>query len=298
MSNKYRLKLTDSDNKMKIYKLFKQSGGNETDSITNITQTTTIPKDEQPIEVQKEEIKPLEERKEIIKEKISIEDIKPTIEFPTETINVDDTIKNLNTLVEEEKLVTQKEISQLESVKVPSQNPSEYKFYTIPAGKILYHGSIDKKTFDPFKIKLSDSTLSAFFSPYKGFASDYIMRCSAYPAQNGYIHAFRVKKDIDKILILSPYELKNRDNVLAEIDNKFCKREPNKEDMNGIGFFFPEKDLDNFAGDIEKHLPTGAQLDPNNGEFALCNPREYLEYINTQECVSLRKLSEMYNFSS
>ena len=34
-----------------------------------------------------------------------------------------------------------------------------------------------------------------------------------------------------------------------------------------------------------------------DSEFAICNPNEYLEYVSSQSCVSLRKLSKDYHFS-
>lgn len=306
MNSKYNLKLTKHSGKLKIYKLYK-TGGTELENINEITQDMPhSQKKEMGVMLELPDKQEMGVMLELPERQMDNDSENSSI-GPTESI--EDITKRLDTLNKSAKIQENEEIRQdqernqleittLESVKVPYQKPSSRQLYTIPAGKILYHGSTDKKTFDPFKIKLSESTLSAFFSPYKGFASDYIMRCSAFPSQNGYIHAFRVKKDIDKILILSPYELKNKDNILGEIDNNFCKRVPNREDFNGIGFFFPDKDLDNFSGDIERHIPEGATLDPNNAEFALCNPKEYLEYINTQECVSLRKLSEMYNFTA
>ena len=41
-------------------------------------------------------------------------------------------------------------------------------------------------------------------------------------------------------------------------------------------------------------------LDDENyySEFALCNPNDYLIYLYTQKCMSLRKLSQPYRFDN
>ena len=84
--------------------------------------------------------------------------------------------------------------------------PSKTSLYLIERGTILYHGSMSKGQFNPYDIRLGDDRLAAYFSPNKRLAADYIVGCALFPTKAGYLHKFRVKKDIAKILIISAYE--------------------------------------------------------------------------------------------
>ena len=75
-----------------------------------------------------------------------------------------------------------------------------------------------KESFNPDDIRLGNDNLVSYFSPNKRLAADYITGCALYPSKNGYIHKFRVKKDITKLMILSNYE-KNK-----EWDLKFYEK--------------------------------------------------------------------------
>ena len=163
--------------------------------------------------------------------------------------------------------------------------PSKTQLYTIPRGTILYHGSLDRESFNPYNIKLSDDKLVAYFSPNKRLSADYIIGCAIYPIKRGFLHKFRVKKNIEKLLIISSYEKKNHW-TLKNIDNSFCSRRHNMQ-LDGIGFFFPKKFEQ--AG--------GANNIAFDAEFAICNPDDCLEYVSTQACSSMRKLSKEYHFS-
>ncbi|CAH6421592.1 Hypothetical protein KVN_LOCUS365 [uncultured virus] len=168
--------------------------------------------------------------------------------------------------------------------KLNFMQPSKIETYTIPIGTILYHGTKSKETFNPLNIKLSDSNLVAYFSPNIRFAADYIGGCGQYPEENGYIHMFRVTKNIDKILIVSTYNISEKWN--HDIFQKnFCSSQNNYETkFNGIGFFIPKKEV------VDKkkisYIP----------EFAICDPTDYLEYINTQRCIAKHTLSNNYRF--
>lgn len=159
--------------------------------------------------------------------------------------------------------------------KILYSEPSKLNLYTIKKGTFLYHGTNKTETFDPYNVKLNDDTMVAFFSPDKELAASYISNCNNHPEQTGFIHLFCAKKDIDKIKIISAYEIKDKNRM--KIDDLYCRLSPNREQLNGIGYFYKNGS--------------------NNSEFALCNPNEYLEYISTQRCISNMKLGNPYNFT-
>ena len=163
--------------------------------------------------------------------------------------------------------------------------------YTIPAGTLLYHGTMYRETFNPFDIKLGDDNLVAYFSPNKRLSADYIMGCATYPFKTGFIHKFRVKKDITKVVIVSSYEKRDNWN-LDHISDIYCNNR-NGVKSNGIGFFYPKKEKEAF-NDVHNFSQSQMIFD---SEFALCDPNEYLEYMSTQRCQSSRKLSAEYHFS-
>jgi hypothetical protein len=154
---------------------------------------------------------------------------------------------------------------------------SKVKTFTIREGTILYCGS-KKALFNPYDIKLNANDEIHFFSDSLDHANARIESCSKYP-NPGYIHKFKVKHDIRNIIILSPYELEEG-TMVKNIEKNFCARN-NKYDMNvsGVGFFFPHP--------ITKVIR----------EFTLCDPREYLEYIDTQGCIAAYKLGPNYSFN-
>ena len=171
--------------------------------------------------------------------------------------------------------------------------PSKTSLYSIPKGSILYHGSLNRESFNPYDIRLGDDRLVSYFSPNKRLAADYIIGCAVYPTKSGYLHKFRVKKDIEKILIISTHE-KQAHWTLRFIEDSFCSRKFRIQ-LDGIGFFFPRRDEKDFSS-IQKGEDAIKRL-AFDSEFAVCNPNEYLEYISTQRCTSMRKLSKDYHFS-
>lgn len=200
-----------------------------------------------------------------------------------------------------------------ENKQLEYMDPTAPTLYTIPSGTILYHGTMIKETFDPARIVLGNDTLVAFFSPNKKFAMDYISSCSLHPEHTGYIHKFIVTKDIGKIFIISPYD-KTTDWELKKIENKYCNSSGTSERYNGVGFFVPYSTDQNGGADEEEQNEEVKENDENieenneeefqtpvNGiisaEFALCNPKEWLEYIETERCVSVRSMSKPYSFN-
>jgi hypothetical protein len=168
--------------------------------------------------------------------------------------------------------------------------PSHFTLYKIPKGTFLYHGTMYKRTFNPFEIQLGNDTLMAFFSPSKRLAADYISGCALHPQKGGFIHKFRVIRDIDNIKILSNYE-KQDTQTEKQLENSFCK----DRKLNGIGFFYPRQDGMNILPEDLIPNSNGVHV---NSEFALCNPNDFLEYMTTRSCVLARKLSDEYNFAA
>lgn len=172
---------------------------------------------------------------------------------------------------------------------IPYMEPTHKTLYTIPKGTVLYHGSMNRETFDPANIRLGDDFLVSFFSQEKRFALDYIAGCSLHPEKTGWIHKFIVTKDIDKVYIISPYARANEWN-LKDIENKYC-RGISGDRYNGVGFFLVSDDQKNTVSDGERSPESVF-----SAEFAICNPTEFLQYIDTQRCVNIRKLSDPYSF--
>ena len=204
-----------------------------------------------------------------------------------ETVN-DENVENVND--EKENEVVNEDIK-ISSVKLPFMSPSKTTVYTIFEGTILYHGSMMKESFNPDDIRLGNDNLVSYFSPNKRLAADYITGCALYPSKNGYIHKFRVKKDITKLMILSNYE-KNKEWDLKFYENNFCSNKYRIQ-LNGIGFFYPMSDELSME-DIDMTTNDTKNFD---SEFALCNPNEFLEYISTQRCIAARKISDEYRFT-
>jgi hypothetical protein len=167
--------------------------------------------------------------------------------------------------------------------------------YTIPKGTILYHANKEKRGFNPNEIKLGKDKLISFFTPNLRLASDKIEGCSI-DNQKGYIHVFITKEDIREIVIKLAYDTNEELNI-EDLRNKFCNGE---QYYKGVGFFYPKNEIELFNNSIlnERTEEIHENLNDNNyySEFALCSPSDYLEYIYTQKCMSLRKLSEPYRF--
>ena len=171
--------------------------------------------------------------------------------------------------------------------------PSKTTLYVVPRGTILYHGSMVRESFNPYDIRLGEDRLVSYFSPNKRLAADYIVGCALYPSKTGFLHKFRVKKDIEKILIVSTHE-KQAHWTLRFLEDSFCSRKFRIQ-LDGVGFFFPRRDEKDFVA-IKQGMNETTNL-AFDSEFAICNPNEYLEYVSTQRCVSMRKLNAEYHFS-
>ena len=175
--------------------------------------------------------------------------------------------------------------------------------YTIKEGTILYHATSNKRGFNTKYIELGNDKLINFFTPNFRLASDKIEGCSV-DKQNGYIHVFRVVKPIPNIYIKLPYDIAD-DISSGKLANEFCTQNQN---YYGIGFFYPKNNIEMFSNlqseqiqtqQIQTQFPDIATLDSNYySEFGLCNTKPFIEYLYSQRCQSLRKLSDPYRFNS
>jgi hypothetical protein len=173
---------------------------------------------------------------------------------------------------------------------------SRITLYRIKKGTILYHGSKSKETFNPFNIKLDDDILAGYFTTNKQFSADYISRCAFYPKEQGYIHKFIVKRNIDRVLIVSKFDKKS-DWDVKKIENLFCNSN-NKygEKLDGVGFFYLSNNYNEFNNES---IDNDNQETSSNYELelALCDPNNFLDYVSTQRCIAVRKISSNYQFT-
>ena len=105
---------------------------------------------------------------------------------------------------------------------------------------------------------------------------------------------------IEQVLSILEHMILNfRLEILLEnsLKDTFCN---GTEYYKGVGFFYPKNEIELFNNSVlnprteEMH----ENLDDNDyySEFALCSPNDYLSYLYTQKCMSLRKLSQPYRF--
>ena len=176
----------------------------------------------------------------------------------------------------------------------PPYTTEQANTYTIKSGTILYHATTNKKGFNTNQLNLGQDKLINFFTPNFRLASDKIEGCSV-DKQNGFIHVFRVIKDIPNIYIKLPYDIANDINAGA-LASEFCSGNQN---YYGIGFFYPKNNIEMFSNDLyQNQHQNKIQSNPEQyySEFGLCNPKPYLKYLYSQKCQSLRKLSVPYRF--
>ncbi|AYV80327.1 MAG: hypothetical protein Gaeavirus32_5 [Gaeavirus sp.] len=177
----------------------------------------------------------------------------------------------------------------------PNFTSSGTNTYTIKKGTVLYHATINKRGFNTNQIKLGQDKLISFFTPNFRLASDGVEGCSI-DKQKGFIHVFEVIKDIPEIFIKLPYDTDD-DLDLNELKDKFCN---GNEYYKGVGFFYPKNEIELFNNSVfnQRTQEMHENLDDDNyySEFALCSPSDFLKYIYTQKCMSLRKLSQPYRF--
>jgi len=174
---------------------------------------------------------------------------------------------------------------------------SRITLYRIKKGTILYHGSKNKETFNPSNIKLDDDSLAGYFTTNKQFSADYISRCTFYPKEQGFIHKFIVKKDIDRVFIISKYDKKS-DWDIKKIESLFCNNNNEYgEKLDGVGFFY----LSNNYNEFNDESIDNDNKDLSSGnyelELALCDPNNFLDYVSTQRCIAVRKISSSYQFT-
>lgn len=209
--------------------------------------------------------------------------------------------QNLNGTITTEKICTKK-IMTMPDIFLPKPQfmESGENTYTIKKGTILYHSTDSKRGFNTKEIRLGKDNLISFFTPNFRLASDKIQGCSI-DKQKGFIHVFEVKTDIPNIYVKLPYDTDD-DIDLDELKNTFCN---GQNYYKGVGFFYPKNEIEMFNNAIqqtqeiqETEDTQDSFLDDENyySEFALCLPGDYLEYLYSQKCMSLRKLSQPYRF--
>lgn len=159
---------------------------------------------------------------------------------------------------------------------------------SIKKGTILYHHS-KVELFDPEILNLNDGTcLSAFFTDSKESAKERMKNCMKFPHERDYIHVFKVVEPIDKIFILSQFNLSDWDKKI--IDDKYCNgKNLNNDKYNGVGFYL-----------MKKPISEKDKLTENNvasKDYAICNPKRYLEYIHTVRCDGVRRASKPYRIN-
>ena len=153
----------------------------------------------------------------------------------------------------------------------------ELEIIAIAQGTILYHPT-QYEIFNPRKIRLGEDRLTAFFLTNIEWAKNILKNCADHP-EPGFIHVFHVKKSIPNIMSFDYLDNKSSWslNSLQMIEKEYCNKYDYKHAIkyNGIGIKFPEKD---------------------SWEYALCNPNDYLQYIESYRCESPWKWSDKYNF--
>ena len=181
----------------------------------------------------------------------------------------------------------------------PAHITDAIETYTIPVGTILFYSSTEKRGFNTTSLQLNgpdylNNSLEkiSFFTPNFRLASDKIQGCSI-DKQKGYIHTFRVTREIPDIFIKLPYDT-NEDISLPELHKEFCEG-TNK--YTGVGFFYPKNEIESFNNMTNANTTQEIGGDNYYSEFYLCNPRPYLEYMYSQKCMSLRKLTDPYKFT-
>jgi hypothetical protein len=251
----------------------------------------------QPAEPEIQEIQEIQEIPEIVDLDVQIDNLANEQNLPNENEQcVYKKITNPDGSTTTQKICGEKIITMPDMfLPKPSFVSSETNRYTIKKGTILYHSTVNKRGFDTKEIKLGKDKLISFFTPNFRLASDKIEGCSI-DRQKGFIHVFEVKNDIPDIYIKLPYDTED-DLDLDTLKDTFCN---GTEYYKGVGFFYPKNEIELFNNSVlnprteEMH----ENLDDNDyySEFALCSPNDYLSYLYTQKCMSLRKLSQPYRF--
>ena len=108
-------------------------------------------------------------------------DIKPLKYYNLEYENNQKGGKDLN----EDDILKHQQMSMFNNERLNYMEPSKTTLYTIPKGTLLFHGSLNRESFNPYDIRLGDDKLVAYFSPNKRLTADYIVACAIYPNKNG-----------------------------------------------------------------------------------------------------------------
>jgi hypothetical protein len=181
----------------------------------------------------------------------------------------------------------------------PTPAVSRINLATIPMGATLYHASENISQFNDTLINIGTSSLFAFFTTDKNNAMSKIKNCAVEKGFPGYIHVFKVKQNITKILMLDPNDISlhhiedkfvdksvpENQKLISSLENKFCRDTSASSGvkLDGIGFIIP------------KSTCMSCDINSMPQEYALCNPQEFLTYDSTLSCVSIGVVTT-YNF--
>ncbi len=157
--------------------------------------------------------------------------------------------------------------------------------YTIKKGTLLYHTTLNKKESNKHSNFNQDKSID-FFTPNYSIVTDKLYECSNN-TQNGYIHVYKVIKDIPNIYIELFNDIKNIDNLTLHI-NEFCHKNQN---YNGIGFFYPKNNIELFANNSAQSNEQIQSIIMDSelyySEFCLSNLKDYIKYSHSQKCHNL-----------
>ena len=123
--------------------------------------------------------------------------------------------------------------------------------------------------------------MKTFYSPFLRLAADRIQACALSKDGNqGFIHAFKVIKDIPNIYKQSPSDI-DIETSIDQLNDRFCY---GGQQYYGVAFFYPKNAISEFnPGITDNH---------EYKEFGLCNAQPYLEYLHTYSCIGIRQLSK------
>lgn len=161
---------------------------------------------------------------------------------------------------------------------------------SLPQGLMLYHGTKTKGTFDVTKLNLgNDKEIPmCFFSSHINLALSSIGACAPLGG-DGYVHEFRIKKEIPGLYIMSIHEMQDKN--LEDLHKGYCGS-VDGQTYNGIMLYVDDINLRKLTGE---NPDMGSNIE--RVEVGLCRPHDWLEYVGTIRCMGPRNLSEKYNFN-
>jgi len=129
-----------------------------------------------------------------------------------------------------------------------------------------------------------------------------------------FVHEFIVKSEINNIIVIDRNDLQDF-NKLTMIRKQTCNSNTgNSGASNGFLYFINRPDFSRLSGQdisqvesesiIENAVLDSDVITKGQGlghaiiEIGLCNPNNYLEYVGSYRCDSIRRISEKYDFNN